>query len=359
MIKKSWGGTRVFFGNLYRKSPAIALVLVAMFLAATQAYARDTLHMAIAATSPGSAAYFMVGAIAEYLRSRAPVGGLSVVPQPGTFLGNIRTTGRGETEMGITGSSMLYEAVRGIGAFANEKPYTNLRALFPTHVAASQWVTYRSDLATVSDLAGKRVNFGPPGTAAQNYADMVLAAAGIAGTIAAEYQGWSDAVRMMQDGQLDAFHVIGPYPFPSVQEAAAVPNRQLRFIPIGEDNLRRALEAHPYAYPVRIPADAYGPGVPDHEYVSVGYVAFIVAHKDVPEWAVYELMKAVLGEEGRRFLLNAYAGYQSGFDAFPGFGALEAAGVPLHPGAVRYWREQGYDVPASLVEEEPTGEERA
>jgi len=296
--------------------------------------------------------YLAAGAVAEYVRTRANIPNVTMTAQTsGGFVENLRLTARGETDFGFTGSTMLYEALHAAGAFSRESPapYRDVRAVFPSWVAATHWLTYRADINTLYDLRGRRVNLGPPGSAAADYGELTLKAAGLWDAVRKEYVGWSDGVRLMGDGILDAVTLTGPYPFPAAQEAAASPGRHLRFVAIPEEVRRNARKINPSVVFTQIPPDVYGRGIPGGVYPSVGYFAYLIVHKRVPEWAVYEITKAVLSEDGKRFLLNSYSGFRTGFDSFPGFGPLLDVGVPLHPGAVRYWKEQRYGVPAVLI----------
>lgn len=315
-------------------------------LVANAAHAAASYRVVIGGGVTGSAAYLEAGLMAEYIRKATDI---SATPHPSGFIENLRLVERKELELGLTATSLLYEAINSKGAFASEPRYQNIRALFPVHAALTQWVTYRRDIQNLRDLAGRRVNVGPPAAVLYQFAELTLKAAGVWDKVRKEFVSLDAGLRLMQDGRIDAITVTGPYPFPTVQEAAAAPGRQLRFVEIPEDALKAVTAENPWIQLATIPAGAYGPGLPPASLATVGYTAYLIAHKDVPEFVIYQIMRALLSEEGRKHLLTGYAPFQTGFDVLPGFDALARIGVPLHDGAVRYWREQGVRVPDELA----------
>ncbi|MCL6446724.1 MAG: TAXI family TRAP transporter solute-binding subunit [Armatimonadetes bacterium] len=316
---------------------------------ASQTPAKTT-QLKIAAGGMGSALYLAGGAMEEYLRGKANIPNLMATAQTtGGFVENLRLVEKGEADLGITGTSTLYQSLHSSGPFKEEKACQNIQALFPIWVGATHWVTYRADLRTLGDLKGKHVNVGPAGSATITNAEITLRAAGIWDNVKKDSQDWSEGVRLLQDGIIDALTSSGPVPFPAVQEAATVVGRKLRFIELGEDVCNNVLKSHPELMKVVVPKNSYGEGIPERDYETCGYVAYVVANKNVPEEVVYEVMNALLSDSGQKFLVDSVNGIKSGFEKLPGFEPLEPVGIKMHPGAVRYWKEKGVNVPSALV----------
>lgn len=306
-------------------------------------------QLTVAGGGAGSGVYLAAGTVAEWTRTRSGLDHVRMTAQTtGGLIENVRLVEGHETDMGFGASSQMFQASRGEGPFEEEEPYENLRALFPAWEASTQVVTFDPEIETIADLEGKRVNLGPPGSSSAASAEVALRAAGVWDQVEKEVQDWSEGVRLMQDNLVDAFFVAGPPPFPAVQEAVAVQDRDARFVPM-DDVIPDILQEHPEQIEATVAADAYGGGVPSEDYPSVGYLAFLVAHADVPEDVVYDLMESILTDEGREYMEAGYDGFATGFANFPGFEALEQAGVKLHPGAVRYWQDQGEEVPEAVI----------
>ena len=87
------------------------------------------------------------------------------------------------------------------------------------------------------------------------------------------------------------------------------------------------------------------------DVLAIGYITYLGAKKDVPEDAVYEMLKVNLSPEGIKYLKNNSTlwdlwntkTYIEENEAF----ALE--GQKLHPGAVKYWTEKGVKLPPSIL----------
>jgi len=304
----------------------------------------------IAGGGPGSTVYLAGGAMAEFLRTKSNLPNITATAQTtGGFLENVRLVERGDTELGITASSMMYEALNQKGSFKAEKPYQNIQVLFPVWWGGTHWVTFRDDIKTMADLKGKRVNVGPPGSSAITYAEMTLKGANIWDDVKRESQNWDEGVRLMQDDMLHAFTVTGPIPFPAAQEAATVHGRKLNFISIGDNVLQNIFKTNPEMLKVVIPKDSYGPGIPAADYPTCGYIGYTIINKKVSEDVAYEITKALLSDAGKKFMVDSVVSIKTGMDILPGFEAVESVGMKMHPGAVKYWKEKGVTVPSKII----------
>jgi TRAP transporter TAXI family solute receptor len=307
-----------------------------------------TIHLSVSGGGPGSSVYTFVGSLAEYVRTRSKIPNLSLTAQISQgFADNIRLVQRGETDMGMTGSADIYQSLRSLGKFKKEKRYTNLRGVFPGWWGKTHWCTYRKDLNTLDDIKGLHVNIGSPGSGTYSKAKITLRAAGLLDDVKLESQSWAEGVRLMQDGLVDAVSITMSTPAPAVIQAAAAPGKRLRFIKLGDEVLKNVFKEHPELSLTIIPADLYGKGIPEEDYKTCGYVSYVIAHKDVEEWAVYEMMKAFLSSEGKKFIKSATKSID--FSILPGIKVAEDIGMKLHPGAVRYWKEQGVKVPPAII----------
>jgi len=89
----------------------------------------------------------------------------------------------------------------------------------------------------------------------------------------------------------------------------------------------------------------------DKEVLTIGYLGYIIANKNVSEDAVYELLKVNLTPAGIEYLKTNHAVWR--IWETPQFitrdGAFVNEGLKLHPGAVRYWKEQGAALPPAIL----------
>jgi hypothetical protein len=115
----------------------------------------------------------------------------------------------------------------------------------------------------------------------------------------------------------------------------------LEFIPFTPEQLATAMGLMPELSASTMPRATY-PSLND-DYQTVGHFNFVVAHKDLPEDLVYRAVKAVYDNHER--LVRAHS---AGRETVPA-NVTRDTFLPLHPGAVRYYREIGVDLPAVLV----------
>ena len=153
--------------------------------------------------------------------------------------------------------------------------------------------------------------------------------------------GYSAAASAFKDGKIDAFWVLVGYPNSSVIEASV--QVKIRLIDVGVDAEKSGFYSA-YAYsPTVIPAGTYGKDMP--ECKSFQDSTILSTHKDQPEDLVYAVMKTLWSKEGMEAMVMA----KKTFKEMTLENAFLGASVPLHPGAVKFWKEQGKTIPANLM----------
>ena len=143
------------------------------------------------------------------------------------------------------------------------------------------------------------------------------------------YTEFGDAVQMLKDGQLDAFSPLTAAPNSTIMELSTLSN--VKFLPMGKKSVAQMVEN---GYPeIMIPAGVYR-GI-DADLLSIAAPYGAAAHAEVPEDIVYKLTKALC--ENDEYMRNVNATLKSFYpENFKSFL------IPLHPGAERYYREQGW-----------------
>jgi hypothetical protein len=247
---------------------------------------------------------------------------------------NVNAIKSGELESGFVQSDVAYWAYTGTGVFEGQGKVENLRAianLYPEsiHVVAREG----AGIETIADLAGKRVSLDEPGSGTLVDARIILEAYGLSeDDIEAEYIKPSPAVAKIRDNQLDAFIIVAGYPTGSVVELSSSVGADL--VPVDGAEVDALLEQYEFFARDVIPAGTYE-GIDETKTISVG--AQWVVGAEVDEELVYGITKA-LWHENARALLDA--GHAKGA-AITLETALDGIGIPLHPGAERYYREVG------------------
>jgi len=220
--------------------------------------------------------------------------------------------------------------------------YDKIRSMGYLYGAPAQLVV-RADAGIKSalDLKGKRVALGNAGSGAAASAERFFRHIGVWDNFNPSFLGYSQAASAFQDGKIDAFWVLVGYPNRSIIEAAV--QVKIALVDVGVDAEKTGFyDAFAYS-PAVIPAGTYGKDMPATQ--SFQDSCILTTNKDQPEDLVYTIMKTLWSKEGMQAMVTA----KKTFKEMNLENAFSGASVPLHPGAVKFWKEQGKDIPAKLI----------
>jgi len=247
---------------------------------------------------------------------------------------NINAIISGLRDSGFAQSDVAYWAYTGTGTMADQPPATDLRAiaaLFPEHI---HLVALKdSGINSVADLKGKRVSLDEPGSGTYVDANLILAAAGLSkNDVTPEALKGGAASEALRNGKIDAFFVVAGYPTGSLVElASAVP---IKLVPIDGAVAKALTGKYGFFAGSDIPAGTYE-GVDGITTVAVG--AQWLTNAKESEEVIYQITKALWNKNTRKLLDG---GHPKGKVITPAT-ALDGIGVPLHPGAERFYKEIG------------------
>lgn len=248
---------------------------------------------------------------------------------------NVNSIKSGALESGFAQSDVAYWAYTGTGIFEGKGKVENLRVmanLYPEsiHVVARKG----SGIKSVADLKGKRVSLDEPGSGTLVDARIILESFGLSEKeIKADYIKPSPAAAKIKDNQLDAFVIVAGYPTGSVVELASSVGAEL--VPVTGPQVDALIKKYGFFAKDVIPAGTYEGINSDTPTISVG--AQWVVDAKVDEALVYGITKALWNKNTRRLLDKGHAKGK----AIQSATALDGVGIPLHPGAERFYREAG------------------
>lgn len=247
---------------------------------------------------------------------------------------NINAIVSGLRSSGFAQSDVAFWTYTGTGTMEGEAPAENLRsiaALFPEHIHLVALAD--SGIESVADLRGLRVSVDEPGSGTRVDATLILDAFGIGlDDIEAEDIKGADAADALRNGRLDAMFVVAGYPSGALVELAA--SADMVLVPITGPEVDALIEANGFFAADDIPEGTYE-GVAGATTMTVGAQWFTGADQD--EELIYNIT-AALWNENTRVLLDA--GHARGASITLET-ALDGIGVPLHPGAERFYQEMG------------------
>jgi TRAP transporter TAXI family solute receptor len=251
---------------------------------------------------------------------------------------NIILTENRQVDLGMTTMGVALQAWNGTGEWTKGTKYQNIRATFPMYDTPFHFITMeKSGIKSVRELAGKRSGVGPRAGTCGTYFPMMFKTLGINTTIR-NGQG-SDMAANLQDGLIDAFPFCAGVPIAAYSELEQT--SKVRFFTFTDDEIKKLRQAMPELSESLIPKGTYKQQTEDHK--TVGVYNFGIAHKDMPDDLVYNIMKVVL-ENNAQMVKGHAAAKETLVENWS-----RNTFLPFHPGAVRYLQEKGINVPAHLV----------
>lgn len=228
-------------------------------------------------------------------------------------------------------------------ALKKEKPfedggYERIRTLWAFPGVTMHWVVRQdSGIKTIPDLEGKRFIAGGIGTATERLTRTILKIYGLEGKVDLPSVDLKEGVDAVVNRRAVGFTTGSPFPTPMVMEIVAM--TPVRLLEMGEAEFKKLDEMNPVYSLTTIPADTYK-GV-NYPVRTVASPVLMYTTADLPEDIAYKITKAFW--ENRKILGDAHATGR-GIEIRD----LQHGVAKVHPGAQRYYKEVGVEVPASL-----------
>ena len=302
-----------------------ALLVVGMV---TAVYGAEK-HLTVATASMGGAFYPIGNGIAEVVNKHVP--GLKVTAEvTGGSTENPRLVGSAQSDIGICNANHAYEAREGVPPFQQKFDVVAIGAL---HGSVLHIVTIeKTGVKTVSDLKGKRIAAGPAGGGSVPVLKAVLSVFDDVKfeDLKCSYVSYSDGVTSLKDGNAAAALVTAGVPAAAVMELGVTD--KVKFVSIPDDKLDALTKKYPYYNVVHIPTSLYKT---DKDEKVVGVNNLLIVNSKMDEKTAYDITKAIYSH------LEELATYHASIKEVKLEQAAKVAGVPLHPGAVKFFKEKG------------------
>lgn len=235
----------------------------------------------------------------------------------------------GPQRLGTVFLGSAFEAVNGSAVWTRGKKHSALRALFPMYETSFQIVALRSSgLGTLRQLEGKRVGVGPAGGPAESFFRGLAEAVGlrvqtVSGTPAA-------LAADLQAGKIDALWQGAALPIPAIKQVADAADAVV--FGLADDELATMLRRFPFLSPAMIAPNMYRGQTTALK--SVAAWNFVMARSDLPDADAYAITKTVLSAADPKAIHLSAAPTRAA-------NAFNNTVVPFHPGALRFYQEQG------------------
>ena len=322
----------VSFGKTLALSTAVALGLSGV----TGLASAETQFISIGTGGVTGVYYPTGGAICRLVnKNRKDHGIRCSAESTGGSIYNINTIRAGELEFGVAQSDWQYHAYHGTSKFEDKGKFEDLRAVFSVHPEPVTIIAHDdSGVMNITDLKGKRLNIGNPGSGTRGTWDVLEEALGWQRSdlrLAAEMKS-AETGQAVCDGKIDAYFWLVGHPSALTQESLATCAAHL--VNATGPEVDKLVEANSYYRTATIPAGMYNN---EKDVTTFGVGATFVSSAKVSDEVVYVVVKAVFDN----------------FDQFknlhPAFANLketemitDSLSAPIHPGAAKYYKERGW-----------------
>ncbi len=279
--------------------------------------------------------YRIGGVICRFVNKDREKHGLECTVEPtGASVYNATAIRSGDLAMGLIQSDIQYDAYKGVNTFANAGPDTEMRVLFGLYLE-SFTVVARDDarIRGFDDLKGKRLGIGYPGAANRNTLETVLR----------EY-GWSykafaatpdvdmaKIIATLCDNRIDAYFYMTGHPNSLTRRAVATCN--VHVVPIQGPKFDRFVKSHPFYHMNTIPGGTYESN--PEPIPTFGVRASLVTSTRMTDDQAYIITKSIFEN------LDEFKKAHPALADLDPKEMIEGNTAPLHPGAVRYYKEKG------------------
>ncbi len=317
-----------------RKAFAISALAVSAALIAGAAFAQQGLNIAIATGGTGGVYYPLGGGMANVLSKHVP-GMQASARVTGGSVDNLKLIGSQQSEVALVMVDAALDALKGEDKFkGNPVDVRTLMVLYPNrmHVVSMEG----TGVEKMSDLKGKRVSTGSPGSATEVMAFRVIEAAGLDKDkdMRRERLGVAESVNALKDRKIDAFFWVGGLPTAAVTDLGATPNVKIKMIDHA-DTVDKMNKKYDNLYTTGvIPAKTY-PGQDKDNPIAV-VQNILVANAKMSDKVAYDIVKTFIEKRDELVAVHAEAESIKLENQSP-----KNSPIPWHPGAVKYFSEKG------------------
>jgi TRAP transporter TAXI family solute receptor len=311
------------------------LIAAAITLTAATALAQPK-TMTLGTASVGGTYFVYGGVVAKILTDKT---GIQVSTQQTQGPNqNVILVEDGKIELGMTTMGIALQAWTGTGDWTKGKKYEAIRALFPMYDTPLQCVALKkSGITSFKQLDGKTVGVGPRAGTPGTYLPLIFDALGMKATIR-NGQG-ADMGSQLGDGILDAFCFGAGLPIPIFSQLDA--EKEVVFFTWTDAERDAIRKKMPEFSDTVIPKGTYKSMAADQK--TIGLYNFAIANKSMSDDVAYLVTKTIL--ENNAAMMQGHAAASETIAA----NAKANTFLPFHPGAVRYYKEKGIQLPAATM----------
>ncbi|MCF4113225.1 MULTISPECIES: TAXI family TRAP transporter solute-binding subunit [Dethiosulfovibrio] len=319
-----------------KKTRGAYLICAVMLLSFATMASAATERLLMGTSSAGASYYILGSGLAKVLSDNVDDMEVSVEVTGGPTT-NIQLIQQGDMELGLSTVWLAGDAYNGTG-WTKGKKYQNFRTLCPLYSSILYIYTLKdSGIKSVYDLEGKNVSVGAPGATSELAGRAVLKVLGIKPKSISSLPT-SSQVNGLKDGLMDAVFAVSGVPASWLLDLETT--HDVAFIPLEQKDMDKVLQEYPFWSKGSIPAGSYknqGSDVPVFAFWNAS-----IAAKNLSEKTAYNIVKTTFECLDQLIAVDPTA-KQASMDK------IQHLTTPLHPGALKYYHEQGIEIPERLI----------
>lgn len=295
---------------------------------------QNELRLSIGTGGTGGVWYPLGGAMANIISKTLP-NVQATAEVTGGSVDNIKLLHTGKSELGFSMTDAAWDAYQGQGKFKEKIALRTLAVFYPqkNHVVALEG----RGIEKMSDLKGKRVSVGSPGSGSEIIALRVLEAYGINPDkdIVKERLSVAEAVNALKDRKIDAFIHNAAIPIPAVTDLGATPGIKIKLIDHSDAVAAMNKKYGPLYISGTLPAKTY-PGQ-DKAAATVDVWAVLLTNDKMSDQVAYDMVRTLFEKKPDLMMVAKDTSYMTFENQIGG-----ASPIPFHPGALKYFAEKGF-----------------
>lgn len=284
------------------------------------------------ATGGSSGPYFAIGgAISNLLNEKVEVVNASV-QSTGASAVNATLLGTKKAEIAFAMNDVINYAYTGTEVFKEKGKVEGLRGIASLYPNFVQLVTLKDkEINEVSELKGKKVGVGAPGSGTEVNARQILAAHKITyDDIDEDFLSYAESVEQLKNGAIDAAFLTSGLPNATIMDLATT--HDVKIIPIRKEAIEKLAEEFPFYSSEMIPTGTYDN---EQDVETAAVKTLLVTREELSEELVYNITKTIFEN------LDTLAQTHSAAKKISIDTVRDGMPIPLHPGAEKYFNEQG------------------
>lgn len=336
-----------------KKGKSVIFVLVGLLIIGTGQFifaggqqdtsGEEVVYLSIGTGSTGGTYFIWGNAIVTMLNDK--ISYLEATPESVSGSAHAsRMVNQHQLDIAGAGASMPYFGYRGEREFTEK--LTNLRAIYPLPMIGQTLASLKdSSITSIDDLKGKLITVNSASGEVQ--LTTYLTKYGLSreqGDYRTRILTYTEAAQALQDRSVDVTMQVANPPSGAMMDLATTVG--VNYIGLPEDLVKAVAAENPYWPVVSIPKGRVE-GL-DRDIFGFPMAGTIVAHKDVPDKIIYDICKAISENTQQLSKTHASLGILTADFAKS---AIEGnfAGIPWHPGAIKFYEELGANIPASAI----------